>query len=202
MPLTSAQKAALKADILANTAPIPAGQPWTNSFAGTQVKDVPNSGDGNATLAGWYNQTASPAYVVWRDLPMETVLNTITFANMTPADAVPTTPDLSVQVWMARSLSCQGKQFNLQNLINGRTTAPMKRTNYRAAMQDCLTNIPAGASGALVAANWVGVRDGAKFNATYAEKAMATGAGTSATPSDLSFEGAVTADDVESARNS
>ena len=201
MPLTAAQLATFKTNILANTATIPAGQTWTGAFAGVQVKNVPNISDGNVAVAGWYNQTASPAYVVWRDLPVETVVNLITFANMTPLDAVPTTPDLTVQVWMARAMACQGKQFNLQNLINARSTAPMKQTNYRAALQDCLTNIPAGASGALLAANWTGVRDAAKFNATNAEKLFAAGAGTTAAPSDLAFEGAVTADDVNNALN-
>jgi hypothetical protein len=202
MPLTPAQLATLKANIAANTATIPAGQPWTGSFAGTQVKDVPNSGDGNAAVAGWYNLPSNPAWIVWRDLPMETVLDTIAFAAMTPVDAVPTTPALTVDVFRARALVCQGKQFNLQNLIIGRTVAAMKKANYRAAMQDCLTGIPAGAAGALIAANWTGVRDAAKFTATNAEKLFSTGTGTSATPADLNgFEGNISADEIQAARN-
>lgn len=199
MQLTPGQLATLKADIAANANPIPAGLP----FAGVEVRSVPNTGDGNVAVAGWYNLTAAPAYTVWRDLPMEDVLNLITFAAMTPADAVPTTPALTVDVWRARSLACQGKQFNLQNLTLGRGTAPMKRANYRAAMQDCLTGIPAGAAGALIAANWVGVRDAAKFGATNAEKLFAAGAGTTAAPSDLSAtaEGGLTPQEVETARN-
>lgn len=200
--LTSAQLSTLKAHIAANTNTIPTGQPWTGSFGGTQVKDVPNSGDGNAAIAGYYNLAASPAFTVWRDLPMETVLNTITFANMTPLDAVPTDTALNTSIWQARALSCQGKQFNLQNLTIGRSTAPMKRSNYRAAMQDCLTNLPAGVNGALVAANWVGVRDAAKFSATNVEKVFATGTGSSGSPADLGYEGTISPDDVEQARNS
>lgn len=201
MPLTQAQKQTLKADIAANANTIPPGQPWTGSFAGQAINTLPNGGDANAAIAGWYSLAATPDYIVWRDLPMESVLNLITFASMTPADAVPTTPALTVDVYRARALACQGKQFNLQNLILGRTVAPMKRTNYRAAMQDCLTNIPAGASGALIAANWVGVRDAAKFTAKNVEKLFATGAGTTATPSDLGYEGSITGDDVEQSRN-
>jgi hypothetical protein len=200
MALTAAQLATLKADILANTATIPAGQPWTGAFAGVQVKDVPNDGDGNIAVAGWYNQPHA-TWIVWRDLPMETVLGLITYANMTPLDAVPTTPALTVDVYRARALCCQGKQFNLQNLTLGRSTAPMKKTNYRAALQDCLTNIPAGAAGALIAANWTGVRDGAKFAATNAEKLFSTGTGSSATPADLVYEGAISGSDVNTALN-
>lgn len=194
MPLTTAQKAALKADIAANVATAPGTTGPINA--------LPNNPDANAAIADWYNLAAAGPFVVWRDLPIEDVLNLITFANMTPVDAVPTTPALTVDVWRARSLACQGKQFNLQNLTLGRSTAPMKRVNYRAAIQDCLTNLPAGTAGALIAANWVGVRDAAKFSATNAEKLFATGTGTTAVPADLTHEGKLTKDDVESARES
>lgn len=214
MALTSAQLATLKTNLTANTATIPAGMP----FAGTQVNAVPNTADGNAAVASWYNLEASPAFVVWRDLPMETVMDLVTLANMTPIDAVPTVTALgsnptaaqnatynnqvaALHTWKCRSLSCQGKQFNFQNLTIGREIASMKKSGYRAAIQDCLTNIPAGASGANVAANWVGVRDAAKFNATNAEKLFAAGTGTTATPADLSFEGNLTAEEVQAARN-
>lgn len=193
MPLTAAQITTLTTDISNNT----------STIGGTQIKLLPHTQDNAVAVANWYNQfpsanlpTPGADFTVWRDLPMETVLNTITFANMTPADAVPTTPDLTVQVYMANALCCQGKQFNLQNLTIGRSTAPMKRSNYRAAMQDCLTNIPAGAGGSLIAANWTGVRDGAKFLATNAEKLFATGTGTTATPGDLVVEGAIDATDI------
>jgi hypothetical protein len=216
--LTPAQLTTLKADVAANTNTIPAGQPWTGSFAGMQVKNVPNSGDGNAAIAGWYNLAAAPDFTVWRDLPMDTVLNAYTPANMTPLDTVPAVTTLpsnptaaqnatynnqvaALHIWNARANNCQAKQFNFQNLTIGRNTAPMKRSGYRAGLQDCLTNIPAGAGGALIAANWVGVRDGAKFLATNAEKLFATGTGTAATPADLSFEGPITGADVENARN-
>lgn len=60
-----AQLQALKTDIAANINTIPAGQPWSGSFAGQQIKDVPNTGDGNAAIAGWYNLLTA-AYKVWR----------------------------------------------------------------------------------------------------------------------------------------
>lgn len=206
--LTAAQLQTLKASIAANTAVV----------NGTPINELPNNSDANLAIANWYNGAASPEFVVWRDLPVETVLGLVTYANMTPLDAVPTVAALgsnptaaqqatydnqtaSVATWQARSLACQGKQFNLQNLTLGRTTAPMKRVNYRAALQDCLTNVPAGASGASLAANWVGVRDAAKFPATNAEKLYAAGTGSSASPADLAFEGSITADDVQEARN-
>jgi hypothetical protein len=219
MALTTAQKTALKSNIISNSGVIPPGQPWSNSYVGQAVSGIPNNTDGNQTIAGWYNQNTVPAWIVWRNLQMETVLNTITFANMTPADAIPTVTSLpaaptaaqqatydnqiaSIRSWNARSLSCQGKQFNLQNLTVGRDTAPMKLVNFRAAMQDALTNVPAGTGASLVSANWVGVRDGAKFTATFAEKVFSTGTGTNATPADLGFEGSLSGSDVDDARNS
>jgi hypothetical protein len=138
------------------------------------------NGDACDVAAAWYNLTAAGPWIVWRDLPMDTVRSLITYAAMTPAD----TPD-GTQVWANRSLACQGKQFNLQNLTIGLTVANMKRTNYRAAIQDCLTAIPAGAGGSSIAANWTGVRDAAKFSATNAEKVLSTGTGTNANPADL-----------------
>jgi hypothetical protein len=63
--LTAAQKATLNTDVAANTATIPAGQTWTNSFTGVQVRNVPRTNEGRSTIAGWYNQTASPNFWVW-----------------------------------------------------------------------------------------------------------------------------------------
>ena len=206
MPLTPAQLAALKANIAANTAQV----------GGVAINALPQTPDNAFAVAAWYNLEAAGPFVVWRDLPMEDVLNLVTFANMTPLDAVPSVTSLpanptaaqnatynnqvaALHIWNGRANLCQSKQFNLQNLTLGRSTAPMRRSVYRAGLQDCLTNIPSGAAGATLAANWVGVRDGAKFNATNAEKVFATGAGTTAAPADLSFEGAITGDEVQAA---
>ena len=63
--MTSAQLATLEASIVANMNTIPTGYPWTGSFAGLQIKNVPNSGDGNVAVAGWYNLPASPNFTVW-----------------------------------------------------------------------------------------------------------------------------------------
>jgi hypothetical protein len=175
MILTQAQLTTLKTDILANTNTV------TYQGSSVQIKNLLfANGDACDAAAAWYSLTAAGPWIVWRDLPMDTVRSLITYAAMTPAD----NPD-GTQVWANRSLACQGKQFNLQNLTIGLTVANMKRTNYRAALQDCLTAIPAGAGGSSIAANWTGVRDAAKFSATNAEKVLSTGTGTNANPADL-----------------
>jgi len=197
MNLTPAQLSTLKTNIAANAATVP----WNGSTLA--INQLPNNDDAHDAIAKWYNLDAAGPWVVWRDLPMATVQSLITWASMTPLDAVPTTPALTVQVWQARSQSAQGKQMNLLNMLVERTTAPMKQTAYRAGLQDCLTNLPCGASGALIAANWTGVRDAAKFNATNAEKLFSTGTGSSGTPADLSAtaEGQLTGTEVGNARN-
>lgn len=78
MALTASQLATLKADIAANTSTIPAGQPWTGSFAGQQVNAVTDSGDGNVAIAGWYNLTATPSFTLWRKaVPLAEIANSL-----------------------------------------------------------------------------------------------------------------------------
>jgi hypothetical protein len=167
--LSAAANAKIKADINANQT----------------LLNLANAGD-YQVLADHYN-TDTAAFWVWAgSTPVETILNQITFSAMTPVD----TPD-ATQPWANRSLAAQGKQFNLQNLIMGRQSIPSGRSNYRAALQDCLTGLPTGVGGATLAANWVGVRDSMKRLATRIEQVLATGTGTFATPADLGGEGRI-----------
>jgi hypothetical protein len=66
MPLSPAQLTTLKANILANTATIQAGQANAGAFVGMQIKDIPNDGDGNLCVATWYNLAASPNFWCWQ----------------------------------------------------------------------------------------------------------------------------------------
>jgi hypothetical protein len=158
---------------------------------------LPNSPDANQAVADALNANASPDFTVWLvNVPVDTVLNQITFASMTPADA----PD-GTQTWANRSLAAQGKQLNLQNLILGRASLPVGQANFRAALQDALTGLPTGAGGAAIAANWVGVRTAIQRLATRAEKLFATGTGTTGSPANIVVEGRVTRDEVEAARS-
>ena len=200
MPLTAAQSATLKADIVANTNVIPTGYPWSGSFVGQQVKNIPNdSGDGNAAVAGWYNLLASPDYYGYRrNISSTDVFNKIDFAKLTPADA----PD-GTQTWANRSLCCQGKQFNLQ-LILDRAVIDATQAQTRATLQDALTNIPSGASGATISA-WVPVRDILQEKITNAEKLFSSG-GTgglppAGTPTTRTVYGTISVQDVNSALN-
>ena len=90
MILTNAQKLTLQADIAVNVNTIlVAGVP-------TAIKDVLHIADLAPDVATWYNGLAVPDFIVWRDLPMDTVRGLVTLAAMTPADAVPTSDALAV----------------------------------------------------------------------------------------------------------
>src|SRR5256885_2058411 len=107
MALTHAQQTALKADIAAD--------PTLNA--------LPANSDGYQAIADAYNALASPAFWVFdTKVKIDAIYDQITWANLTPADAVPTDTSLNCEIWTARSLSCQGKQFNLQLLLSRPTS--------------------------------------------------------------------------------
>lgn len=185
MPLTAAQLTTLKNDINAD--------PTLSAY--------PNNVDGNIAIAQAYNLLAAPDFFVYRtNAPVAEIFDQVTWANFTPADA----PDTTVQ-WTNRSLACQGKQFNLQIITQGRETVNAAKTNIRAGLQDALTGLPSGTGGTTRTANWVGVRDNVLARkATRAEKLFASG-GTGANAQNaatMGVEGDLQYTDVELARNS
>ena len=175
MPLTTAQIAILKAAITAEIDP---------TFVALRQAGA------TGAMTEWYN--APSTYVVWRSTtPAADIFDAIVWANLTPAD----TPDGTAQ-WQNRSLACQGKQFNIQTLLAGRETIGSGKPNVRSGLQDALTNVPAGAAGANIAAGWAAVRVAMQRAATRAEKLYATGLGTAATPGVLGFEGGLVEYDI------
>ena len=179
MPLTSDQLIALKADILANN----------------DLSSQPNNGDGNFEISRLYGLPASPDFYAYRrNIPSTEIFDKIDFAKLTPADS----PD-GTQTWANRSLCCQGKQFNLQ-LILDRSIIDATKTQTRSSLQDALTNIPSGANGATLSA-WVPVRDSLYEKASRGEKLFATGVGSTASPATRVVYGTISAQDIETARN-
>jgi hypothetical protein len=211
MALTAAQKTSLKNAIAANTT-APGGN---SAYTATPINQIPNNGDGNQAIADWYNIPASTNFFVWNSAaPIASVYDNVTWANLTPTDAVPTTAGTfasvseAVLVWHGRSLACQGKQFNLQTiLIGSQGTINGTKSNIRAGLQDALTNVPSGVNGGTVAAGWTSVRDNVlSRKATNAEKLLAdttNGNGSSGQTSAFpAFDGTLSAGDVDAARNS
>lgn len=176
--MTPAQLVTLKAAIVGDAA----------------LNDAVAAGNYGAILE-YLNADSSPAFIVWRSsVKTEEIFDAITWSALTPAD----NPD-ATQDWANRSLACQGKQFNLQTLLTGRTTISGAKASIRAGLQDALTNVPSGTAGALVNAGWAAVKTALSRTATRGEKLYATGAGTVAAPGLLVFEGKVASYDVAQA---
>lgn len=193
MALTQAQETALKADILAD---------------GT-LSPLTGTADGRLAIANAYNATAVPDYFVWAtNVAVNDIFDNVTWANFTPAD-----PADNTVTWSNRSLSCQGKQFNLQTILSGRTTLDASKTNIRAALNDATTGLPSGASGASRSGGWTSILPILSRKARRIEKLFAiddgAGIGNTVTdprgaqtnPDKLVYEGTISATDVQNAIN-
>jgi hypothetical protein len=124
-------------------------------------------------------------FIVWQsNTPTSDVYDAILWSKMTPADA----PDGSL-MWQCRSLACQGKQFNLQTLLQGREVIKSNKVSIRDGLQDALTLVPSGVGGITVSAGWPAVRLAMQRPASQFEKIFATGTGTAASPGNLVLEG-------------
>ncbi len=164
MNLTTAQIATLKADILANNNTIPAGQPWSGTYAGVAVKNVINGNnfDQGIAVAGWYNQNVSPNYFIWKSNADKGLVDSqINKANFTPSDAVPASGSTAQitndqLVYNNRALLAQLKQTNAQWLTQTNGTVPINAqiASLRQNFKDCLLQIPTGTSGANQDAGW------------------------------------------------
>lgn len=187
MILTAAQQQTLKTDISANG----------------DTNALKNASNGDVQIAALYNALAVADFFVYRsNVPVQDIYDQITWANLTPVDPVPTDTALNAAIWQARSLACQGKQFNVQIILQGQNTINAAKINVRAGLQDALTNVPSGAGGALISGGWVGVRDNALARkALRIEKLFATVGGafdgtTAAKSGTLVFEGTVSAQQI------
>ena len=185
MALTTAQIAALKADILANS----------------DLNSQPMSNLGSLEIAKLYN--AASTTPVWRtDAPVSAINDAIDWSKFTPVDAV----DATV-IYTNRLLMIQTKQINLQSILQGRTTVDASKANVRAGLRDAVIALPAGAAGATVAAGGAGgvtvlnamTRMATRFEKLFAGADATTGPTTAKL---LVIEGAVSGDDIQTARES
>lgn len=197
MALSNAQLQALKTAI--------AGNPTWSAF--------PQTTDGYIALAQALNQTAAPTFTVWRtEVPTTAIMDAIDFSKYTPAgamdDATLSTQLVATQR-QAQLLAIQTKQIDLQMMTQGRQTLDASKPNIRSGLRDSVIQLPAGAGGAAVTAagaSGVNVLNACTRAATEAEKILATASSGSDTTGSvtarvLGFEGFVSGQDVEAARN-
>ncbi len=172
MPLSPAQLSTLKTNITANTATVTyAGSP-------TQIKDVPNNGDGNAAVAAWYNLAASPSFTLWKKLvPITTVGEKFDAGELAGLTSLNTQRLQCLAAWLAMGVnpSLAGVRQFFDDVFSGAGGA-----NTRAALL----------------ALW-------KRLATNFEKLFATGTGSDAVPAISAFADGTTlsAADVLNAMN-
>jgi hypothetical protein len=140
----------------------------------TAINTLPNNSDANFAIADWYNLLASPAWIVWRtDVPVKDCKKATTWTE-----------------YIGRN---QGERdawaFMLSNGI-----VDASDPNVRQGIQDIFS----GPSGANTRAALVAI---AKRSAKRAEKLLSTGTGSDAAPATMGYEGNISYQDVESARN-
>lgn len=179
--MTPAQLAALKTNFNANMNVIPVGMP----FAGTQVKDLPNTGDGNAAASAWYNLGSSPDFWVWR-----TGVTKSEFTNSVSVEG--TTFNWVGNGFITRSV---GEQTAWSEIFDGGGSVNASLANVRQAFSDIFS----GTGNA--AANRTHLLAVARRKATNGEKLFAVGTGSTASPAVMGFEGNVATGDIEEARN-
>ena len=181
--MTPQQIATLKAFILATPA----------------MASKPMNGDGDFEITEMLRMKAVPAFQVWNEnASVSDVSDSIIWANMTPS--APLSAD-STGIYRDRALACQGKQFNLQTILQGRTTIDATKSNLRGGLQDALTAIPSKVDGSNQNAGWVAVQLALQRTATVFEKLFATGVGSTASPATVTLS-QVSQNDVNVARNS
>jgi len=175
--MTPAQASTLKALALANQTAV----------------DIIAAGN-DVALAEWFNQPTTT--YVWKNYtPSDDVFDAIAWANLTPLD----TPDGSA-TYTNRALLCQAKQINLQIMLQGKERVATAKPNIRNSLSDALLNVPSAAGGATQGAGWPAVKAAISRIGTRAEMALATGAGTQASPSTPAWEGMFTASEASAVR--
>lgn len=187
MPLSPEQLATLKADILVNVNTIPAGMPNAGAFVGVSVNAIPNdSGDGNLAVASWYNLNTSPSYWVWR-----TSVAKGEYVNATSIDG--TTFSWTGAGFITRS---QGERDAWREMFNGTNTVNPSLAQVRQAFTDIFSGATAPAP-----ANRTHISTISRRVAKSGEKLFATGAGSTGSPALMGYEGNISLQDVNSARN-
>jgi hypothetical protein len=172
--LTPAQLQALKADIAADAT----------------LSPVPNSPDGNQSVADAYNAAAGPAWYVWRTNVSEAEYTGLPGVDVAGGNAQ------TVWSWPAVIARSTGEQNGWMRMFATGSVNP-SRANVRQGFADIFSgtqnNAPAQRNHLTVLS---------KRTATRAEKLFSSGAGSYASPATLSFEGTLTYSDVTAARNS
>jgi len=143
---------------------------------------------------------AATTFKVWRTTtPVADIQDQVVWANFTPSNPTAAPDVLSANNTLNWLLACQGKQFNLQNLLSAGNSGGIAtgKPNIRAGLQDACSQIPSGTAGVSRTGGWAGgIQLIIQRAATKAEQLLATGTGTQANPGDLVFDGIINGSDL------
>lgn len=152
-------------------------------LADSTLNAFPNNPDGNTEIAKRYNLIVSPNYWVWR-------------SSMSQSEVVGVTSvDGTVWSWTLYINRSQGERDGWREMFADTGTINPSLANVRQGLNDIFS----GAGGLPQRTHLLTV---GRRLASRLEKLLATGAGTTATPSNMNFEGNVTFEDVQAARES
>ena len=144
---------------------------------------VPMNADGHAFIAAVYALPANPTYWVWRTFVSDSEMYEATSSDATT---------WSWSIYIARS---QAERDSWRQMVNMRGGINASLANTRTGIADIFS----GAGGAAQRAHLLAL---GRRVATRVEKLFAVGAGTTVSPSVMAFEGALSGDDVQAARQS
>jgi hypothetical protein len=148
---------------------------------------LPNSADGNFAIADAYNAAASPDFWVWR-----TSVTKEEYVNSISVDG--TSFSWTGAGYITRS---QGERDAWREMFSATGFVNPSLLGVRNAFNDIFSGGTAPAP-----ANRTHLSTVSRRKATRAEKLFATGTGSTASPATMSFEGKITHQEVEQARNS
>lgn len=174
MPLTLAQKQALKADIIAASDP-----------ECVALEASPTNSDLAFAVAALYNLAASPDYWAWK-----TQLTKHAAVSETSVDAT----TFSFTQLISRTVQ---EQFGWQELWNSTLSCNPSLPNVRQGFADVFSGAQAGP-----VAQRAHLLAMARRKATRVEKLLATGTGSTASPATMGFEGPLTFQNVLDAMQS
>lgn len=151
-------------------------------IADAVLNAIPNTPDGAFQIAAAYNLTASPDFWVWRTFIAQHELVSVT------------SPDGTTWSWTIYIARSQGERDGWREMFADTGGINAALPNVRQGLNDIFS----GGTGAAQRTHLLAM---GRRKSTRAEKLFATGTGSTASPATMTFEGNLTFQDIQDARN-
>jgi hypothetical protein len=154
------------------------------TYIDANLAAIPNTESGAFQVAAALNVTASPDFWVWRSrVPEHEITGTVS-------------PDATSWSWTAYIARSQGERDGWARIFNSSFTCNPSLANVRQAFADIFSGTTNNAPAQRTHLTAI-----CRRKATIAEKLLATGTGSTASPGTMGAEGEVTWADVMNIRN-